>query len=223
MTKLLVIEDDLPLNHAIVSYLLRNGFQVLSATSVSEGYADLQDNEIDLIISDIMLPGIDGFEMAQTVRKINQEIPILFISALGDMTSKRRGFSSGIDDYLVKPFELDELILRVEALLRRSQSQQSNETTLGDIRLEKEEMSLTIKEKEVILSPKEFKILEKLLERPKKIFTRSELLDDFWGATNETTLRSVDVYIAKLRKVLADSDSFEIQTVHGYGYKGVVK
>lgn len=223
MTKLLVIEDDLSLNHAIVSYLLRNGFQVLSATSVSEGYADLQDNEIDLIISDIMLPGIDGFEMAQTVRKINQEIPILFISALGDMTSKRRGFSSGIDDYLVKPFELDELILRVEALLRRSQSQQSNETTLGDIRLEKEEMSLTIKGKEVILSPKEFKILEKLLERPKKIFTRSELLDDFWGATNETTLRSVDVYITKLRKVLADSDSFEIQTVHGYGYKGVVK
>lgn len=223
MVHILVVEDDDKMNQIICSYLIRNNYRATGCHDPVEAYNLLYENNYDLIISDIMMPGIDGFEFAEEIRRQNPTIPILFITALDDFDSKRKGFLAGVNDYMVKPIDMDEMVLRVGALLRRAEVKTENRLEIGNLVLVRDEMAAYVNGEEVPILPREFSILYKLLSHPKKIFTRSELLDEYWGMTNETGLRTVDVYIAKLRKQFADCKSFEIVTVHGFGYKAVLK
>ena len=224
MFRILVVEDDADLNKTVCSYLNQNGYAATGCLSATEAYDVLYGGTLmDMIISDIMMPGIDGFEFAQTVRELNQEIPILFMTARDDMTSKRRGFKAGIDDYMVKPIDLDELLLRIEALMRRARIVSSKKLTVGSLTLDAEEHSAYLDGQEVALTVREFNLLYKLLSYPKKPFTRSQLMDEFWDSASSSGPRTVDVYMTKLRDKFSDCKDFEIVTVHGLGYKAVLK
>ena len=223
LINILVVEDDEKLNHIICSYLCKNNYQAKGCRNPLEAYDLLYREKFDLIISDIMMPDINGFEFVQTIREQNPSTPILFITALDDFVSKAKGFNAGIDDYMVKPLDIDELILRVGALLRRFQIKSENKLTIGNLTLIRDEMTAYIDDNEVPLLPREFNVLYKLLSHPKKVFTRSELIDEYWGLESETGLRTVDVYITKLRNKFAACKSFEIVKVHGFGYKAVIE
>lgn len=169
------------------------------------------------------MPKINGFDFVKDIREKDSEIPILFITALDDFGSKQRGFHEGIDDYMVKPIDMDEMVLRVGALLRRSRIENKNRLNVGNLILVRDEMAVYNDGKEIDISPREFTVLFKLLSHPKKIFTRSDLMGEFTGMMDDNSLRTVDVYITKLRKLFAETDSFKIVTVHGFGYKAVIK
>lgn len=222
MFKILVVEDDKDLNRTVCSFLNHSGYEAIGCMSATEAYDELSDNIIDLIVSDIMMPGEDGFEFAKNVRELNEEIPILFITARDDMASKQRGFRIGIDDYMVKPIDFDELFLRIGALLRRAKIAISRKLEVGSFVMDADEHTAYLNDEEISLTNREFSILYKLLSYPKKTFTRTQLMDEFWDADTETAPRAVDVYMTKLRSKLADCDSFEIVTVHGLGYKVVL-
>ena len=228
MFKILVVEDEGELNKTVCSYLNQNGYETVGCLSANEAYDVMYGGTMfDLIISDIMMPGIDGFEFAKTfaenVRELNQEIPILFMTARDDFASKRRGFKAGIDDYMVKPADLDELLLRIEALLRRAKIAASKKLTVGSLTLDAEEHTAYLNEEEIPLTVREFNLIYKLLSYPKKTFTRSQLMDEFWDSTSSSGPRTVDVYMTKLRDKFSDCHDFEIVTVHGLGYKAVLK
>lgn len=223
MIKILVVEDDEQLNKTMCAYLLDNGFEAKGAANAQNAYEEMYNNLYDLIISDIMMPEIDGFEFAETVRKINKNIPIIFVTARDDFGSKQKGFRLGIDDYMTKPVDLAELVLRINALLRRSHIESERKIVAGNLELDADGLTATVNGEEIALTTREFNILYKLLSYPKKTFSRSQLLDEFWGVDTETTLRAVDVYITKLRDKLSSCDGFEIVTVRGLGYKAVLK
>lgn len=222
MIHILVVEDDVKLNHIVCTYLNDQGFQTKGCLKVEEAYDEMYNNLYDLIISDIMMPEIDGFEFAETVRQVNKTIPILFMSARDDLSSKQRGFRLGIDDYMVKPIELDELLLRVRALLRRANIEAERKITVGNLMLDADAVTAEINGEEVALTTREFNLIYKLLSYPKKTFSRAQLMDEFWGIESETSLRAVDVYVTKLRDKLSDCDGFKIVTVRGLGYKAVL-
>lgn len=224
MFKILVVEDDRELNKTVCSYLIQNGYETVGCLSANEAYDAMYGGTLfDLIVSDIMMPGIDGFEFAKTVRELNRQIPILFMTARDDFASKQRGFKMGIDDYMVKPIDLDELLLRIEALLRRAKIATSKKLTVGSLTLDAEKHTAYLNEEEIPLTVREFNLLYKLLSYPKKTFTRSQLMDEFWDGDTSSGPRTVDVYMTKLRSKFADCDDFEIVTVHGLGYKAVLK
>ena len=223
MVRILVVEDDERLNKIVCTYLNDSGFQAKGCLSANAAYEEMYNNLYDLIISDIMMPGIDGFEFARTVRQVNKTIPILFMSAKDDLPSKQKGFQLGIDDYMVKPVELDELILRVRALLRRANIEMERKITVGNLVLDADGMSAEIDGEEISLTTREFNIIYKLLSYPKKTFSRAQLMDEFWGVESDTSLRAVDVYITKLRDKLSGCDGFKIVTVRGLGYKVVLQ
>lgn len=224
MFKLLVVEDDRELNKTVCSYLNQNGYEAVGCLSANEAYDAMYGGTLfDLIVSDIMMPEIDGFEFARTVRELNKEIPILFMTARDDFASKQRGFMMGIDDYMVKPIDLDELLLRVEALLRRAKIATSKKLTVGSLTLDAEEHTAYFHDEEIPLTVREFNLIYKLLSYPKKTFTRSQLMDEFWEGDSSSGPRTVDVYITKLRSKFAECHDFEIVTVHGLGYKAVLK
>lgn len=177
----------------------------------------------DLIVSDIMMPDVDGFEFARTVRDTNAEIPILFMTARDDIASKQRGFRIGVDDYMVKPIDLDELFLRIGALLRRAKIASSRKIEIGSFTMDADEHTAYLGDEEISLTNREFSLMFKLLSYPKKTFTRTQLLDEFWDAETETAPRAVDVYMTKLRAKLSGCEDFEIKTVHGLGYKVVIR
>ena len=189
----------------------------------NEAYDALYGGMFDLIVSDIMMPGVDGFEFARTVRDTNAEIPILFMTARDDIASKQRGFRIGVDDYMVKPIDLDELFLRIGALLRRAKIASSRKIEIGSFTMDADEHTAYLGDEEISLTNREFSLLFKLLSYPKKTFTRTQLLDEFWDAETETAPRAVDVYMTKLRAKLAGCEDFEIKTVHGLGYKVVIR
>lgn len=222
MIHILVLEDDINLNQIVCTYLNDSGFQAKGCLSANEAYDELYNNLYELIISDIMMPEIDGFEFAQTVREVNKTIPILFMSAKDDLPSKQRGFQLGIDDYMVKPIELDELLLRVRALLRRANIEMERKITIGNLELDADGMSATVDGEDISLTMREFNIIYKLLSYPKKTFSRAQLMDEFWGIDSDTNLRAVDVYVTKLRDKLSACDGFKIVTVRGLGYKVVL-
>lgn len=222
MFKILVVEDDKELNRTVCSYLMQQGYNVVGCLEVQEAYDVMYGNRFDLIISDIMMPKIDGFEFAKTVRELNQDIPILFMTARDDLTAKQRGFSAGIDDYMVKPIELDELVLRVGALLRRAKIVASKKLIVGSFIMDVEEHMAYLNKQEVPLTVREFDLLYKMLSYPKKTFTRSQLMDEFWDVDTNSGSRTVDVYITKLRDKLSECRDFEIVTVRGLGYKAVL-
>ena len=223
MFKILVVEDEKELNRTMCSFLGRNGFEAVGVWNANDAYDAMYGQIFDLIISDIMMPGIDGYEFAKTVRELNREIPILFVTARDDFESKKKGFRAGIDDYMVKPVDLEELLLRIEALLRRSKIASSKKVEVGSLVLDADEHTAYVNEEEITLTVREFNLLYKLLSYPKKTFTRSQLMDEFWDADSASGPRVVDVYITKLRDKFSECDSFEIVTVHGLGYKAVLK
>ena len=223
MFKILVIEDDRDLNRSVCSFLNHNGYEATGCLGATDAYDEMYKHTFDLIISDIMMPGIDGFEFVKTVRALNRDIPILFMSARDDFAAKQRGFSVGIDDYMIKPIDLAELLLRIGALLRRAGIAASHRLEVGSFVMDVDERSAVLKGEEIPLTTREFDLLYKLLSYPKKTFTRTQLMDEFWDVDTQTGTRTVDVYMTKLRAKLSECDSFEIQTVHGLGYKAVIK
>ncbi len=223
MFKILVVEDDKELNKTVCSFLNHSGYQTTGCLNANEGYDALYDDMCDLIVSDIMMPGVDGFEFARNVRELNDNIPILFMTARDDIASKQRGFRIGVDDYMVKPIDLDELFLRIGALLRRAKIAASRKLEIGSFVMDADEHTAYWDNEEIPLTNREFNILYKLLSYPKKTFTRTQLMDEFWDADTETAPRAVDVYMTKLRQKLAGCEDFEIKTVHGLGYKAVIK
>lgn len=222
MIHILVVDDDKNLNQTVCTYLNDCGFETKGVLSANEAYDEMYNNLYELIISDIMMPEIDGFEFAETVRQVNKQIPILFMSAKDDLPSKRKGFLVGIDDYMVKPVELAELEMRVRALLRRSNIEMERKLIVGNLEMDADGMTATIDGEEIPVTTREFNILYKLLSYPKKTFTRAQLMDEFWGFDSGASLRAVDVYVTKLRDKFSTCDGFEIKTVRGLGYKAVL-
>ncbi len=223
MIHILVLEDDAKLNQTVCTYLNDSGFQAKGCLKATDAYDELYNSLYDLIISDIMMPGVDGFEFAENVRRVDKHIPILFMSAKDDLPSKQKGFQLGIDDYMVKPIELGELLLRVRALLRRANIEMERKLVVGNLEMDADGVSAAIDGEEVAVTTREFHILYKLLSYPNKTFSRAQLMDEFWGIESETSLRAVDVYITKLRDKFSACNGFEIKTVRGLGYKAVLR
>lgn len=223
MFRILVVEDDKDLNNAVCTYLRQNGFDAESCYNATDAYNAMYDNIHDLIISDIMMPGDDGFEFAKNIRSQNTDIPILFMSARDDISAKQKGFNLGVDDYMVKPLDLEELVLRINALLRRAKIAASKKITIGNLTMDADERSVMYKDTEIALTAREFNIIYKMLSYPKKTFSRTQLMDEFWGADTTSGTRTVDVYMTKLRDKFSICNEFEIVTVHGLGYKVVLK
>lgn len=223
MFQILVLEDDRELNRTICTFLNANGYQATGCLNANEAYDVMYETVFDLILSDIMMPGTDGFAFAQAVRDVDRNIPILFMTAREDMAAKQRGFRIGVDDYMVKPIDLEELYLRIGALLRRAGIAASRRIQVGTFLMDADQHTACLDEAEIPLTQREFSILYKLLSYPGKTFTRTQLMDEFWGADTEVSPRAVDVYLTKLRSKLADCQDFQLKTVHGLGYKAVVK
>ncbi|MBQ7376241.1 MAG: response regulator transcription factor [Clostridia bacterium] len=223
MFKILVLEDDRDLNRSVCTFLNNSGYEAVGCLCAEDAYDRMYETVFDLIVSDIMMPDIDGFEFAKTVRSLNEEIPILFMTARDDFASKQRGYRVGVDDYMVKPIDLDELFLRIGALLRRAKIASSRRLTVGRFVMDADERTAYLGDEEISLTAREFSLLYKLLSYPKKTFTRSQLMDEFWDADTSSGTRTVDVYMTKLRAKLSDCEDFEIVTVHGLGYKAVIK
>ncbi|MEE0858280.1 MAG: response regulator transcription factor [Acutalibacteraceae bacterium] len=223
MFKILIVEDDKELNKSVCSFLNQNGYETKGCMNVDSAYDEMYKNVFDLIISDIMMPKTDGFEFAKTVRSLNENIPILFMTARDDISSKQRGYCAGIDDYMVKPVDFDELLLRIGALLRRAKITSSRTIVIGSFSMDMDEHTAYFKGEEISLTAREFNLLYKLLSYPKKTFTRTQLMDEFWDADTVSGPRTVDVYMTKLRSKLSECDDFKIVTVHGLGYKAVIK
>ena len=223
MVHILVVEDDAKLNQIVCTYLNDSGFEAKGCLNAKDAYDEMYNNLFDLIISDIMMPEMDGFEFARTVRQVNRHIPILFMSARDDLPAKQKGFQLGIDDYMVKPIELAELLLRVRALLRRANIEMERRLTVGNLVLDADAVTATADGQDIPVTTREFNILYKLLSYPNKTFSRAQLMDEFWGVETETSLRAVDVYITKLRDKFSRCTGFTIKTVRGLGYKAVLK
>ncbi|MBO5166645.1 MAG: response regulator transcription factor [Lachnospiraceae bacterium] len=223
MFKILVIEDDTALNRSVCSFLNQSGYEATGCTHAEDAFDAMYNTVFDLIVSDIMMPDIDGFEFVKSVRELNENIPILFMTARDDFAAKQRGYRVGVDDYMVKPIDLDELFLRIGALLRRAKIASSRKLSIGNFTMDADEHTAYLNEEEIPLTSREFNLLYKLLSYPKKTFTRSQLMDEFWDADTASGPRTVDVYMTKLRGKLADCEAFEIVTVHGLGYKAVIK
>ena len=223
MFRILVVEDDRDLNRTVCAFLNSSGYQATGCLNAGDAYDAMYGNLFDLIVSDIMMPGIDGFEFAKTVRSLDENIPILFMTARDDFASKQRGYRIGVDDYMVTPINLDERFLRSGARLRRAKIASSRKIEVGSFSMDMDEHIALLRDEEISLTNREFSILYKLLSYPKKTFTRQQLMDEFWDADTETAPRAVDVYMTKLRSKLSGCEDFEIKTVHGLGYKAVIK
>ena len=223
MIKILVVDDDAKLTQSVCTYLNDSGYEAKGCLSAQAAYDAMYSHIYDLIISDIMMPGIDGFEFAETVRGLNKNVPILFMSARDDLPAKQKGFDLGIDDYMVKPVDFSELLMRVRALLRRANIEASRKLTVGNLVLDADALSATVDGADVPVTTREFNIMYKLLSYPNHAFSRSQLMDEFWGIDSDTNLRAVDVYITKLREKFSVCPGFEIKTVRGLGYKSVLK
>lgn len=221
MVHVLVVEDDARLNQIVCASLSAAGYEAHGCLGAQQAFDVLHAGGIDVIVSDIMMPGIDGFEFVADVRSVDRHIPILLMTARDDFDAKRRGFRAGIDDYMVKPIDVDELLLRIEALLRRSRIEAEKRLIVGDTVLDAEERSAYVGGEEIALTVREFNIVYKLLSYPRRTFSRTQLMDEFWDGESSASLRAVDVYITRIRDKFSQSADFKIVTVHGLGYKAV--
>lgn len=221
MYQILVVEDDSRLNQAVCNFLNNSGYTTFGALNALEAYDAMYHTKFDLIISDIMMPEVDGFEFAETVRERDKVTPILFMTAKDDLPSKSKGYMAGIDDYMVKPIQFEELLLRIGALFRRVGILSNKILTIGSFRMDAESMTVSMNGEDIPVTVREFNILFKLLSYPKRAFSRAQLMEEFWDADSDATLRAVDMYITKLRDKFADCPEFKIVTVYGMGYKAV--
>lgn len=222
MVKILVVEDDRNLNKSICLFLEQRGYEPQGCFDGEEALGMLYKTAFNLIISDIMMPKVDGYKLLENVRKLDKDIPFIFMTAKEDFPSKQKGFNAGVDDYLVKPVDLQELYLRVNALLRRANINVEKKLVVGNFTMDVEEHMAYIGDEEVNFTTREFDIVFKFLSYPKKTFSRSQLMNEFWNPDSLTGTRTVDVYITKIREKLANCKDFEIVTVHGLGYKAVI-
>lgn len=222
MISVLVVEDDVQFNKIMCSHLSNYGYNVTGCSSGFDALAQMEKVSFDVIVSDVMMKEMNGFEFVQQARMLDSSIPVLLLTARDDMTSKEQGYKIGIDDYIVKPVEMKELIFRIEAVLRRASISSKSRITVGNLVLDSTETAAYLNGNDLGLSVKEFNILFKLLSYPKRTFTRVQLMNDFWGFESESAPRTVDVCITKLRSKLKDCNDIEIVTVHGLGYKAVI-
>ena len=223
MLKILYVEDDKELNSITASYLKNSNFEVTSVYNGLDALNKFEEQKFDLVLSDIMMPLCDGFELVKLIREKDKKIPIIFMSAREDKMSKQLGYKIGVDDYITKPYDLDELVFKIQAIARRLSINESNILEIGNLKMDKEEHMAYLNEEELALTVREFDILYKMLSYPKKTFTRSKLMEEFWDYDSSATSRTVDVYMAKLRDKTKECNGFEIQTVHGLGYKVILK
>ena len=218
MVHVLVVEDDIRLNQIVCASLRSAGYDARGCTNAVEAFDLLHADGADIIISDIMMPGIDGFEFVADVRSVNKHIPILLMTALDDMSAKRKGFGAGIDDYMVKPIDVDELLLRIEALLRRARIEAEKRLTVGSTVLDAEERSVYVAGQEIALTVREFDLLYKLAQNEHIVLSRDKLLETVWGYRYCGDARTVDTHIKSLREHIGPYRKL-IQTVWGVGYK----
>ncbi|MBD5145853.1 MAG: response regulator transcription factor [Ruminococcus sp.] len=223
MFSVLVCEDDKNIRRLMSEYLIRSGYTVTECENGAEALESFGQNHVDLLITDIMMPGMDGFELVRELREAGFDTPVLMITARGTMEDKKTGFGCGADDYIVKPFDMEEMLLRAAALLRRAGTASEKRLTVGNTVLDYNDFSVSTEENTVSLPNKEFLILFKLLSRPNRIFTRTQLMDEIWGYDSDSSERTVDVHIRRLREKFESSPDFEIITVKGLGYKAVKK
>ena len=223
MFKILVVEDDKNLRKLVVTTLRKNDYETYEATNGIEALDIMEKEYIDLIISDIMMPEMDGIELTRDLRNSNYKIPILLITAKSTISDKREGFLSGADDYMVKPIDIEELILRVKVLLKRANAANEKKIKLGKLILDYNQLSVIRGDINYQLAQKEFYLLYKLVSTPNVIFTRQELMEEIWGLESESEERTVDVHIKRIREKLADVSEIEIVTIRGIGYKAVIK
>lgn len=220
---ILVVEDDKDLNKLMQTVLESKGYNVLSAYNGEQALAFMDNHHIDLIITDVMMPCMDGFTLLDEIRTANIQVPVLLVTAKGAYDDKDKGFSLGADDYMVKPIDIKEMVLRVSALLRRSQIAAERKLIVGTTELDMDKLSVSKADTNIVLPPKEFFLLYKLLSYPNKVFTRYELMDEIWGYNTESGAKTVDVHISKLRSKFDEFDDFKIAAVRGLGYKAVIK
>jgi len=222
MFSILVVEDDEILNKMIGVKLRQESYSVFAAFDGVQALDVLDKEHIDLIISDIMMPNMDGYELTKELRNVAYTIPILMVTAKTQMEDMEKGFQAGTDDYMIKPVNLKEMVLRVKALLRRSQIANEKKLVIGSTILDYDALTIKTKEGDFEMPPKEFYLLFKLLSYPNKIFTRQELMDEIWGMDSEVDDRTVDSHIKKLRRKFENCVDFEIITIRGLGYKSKV-
>lgn len=223
MPNILVVEDDKSLNKLISKVLERDGHKVFFVSDGVEALGIIDSFHVDLIVSDIMMPKMDGYEFIENIRSFNKSIPVLFVTAKSTFNDKLRGFNLGADDYMVKPIDINELILRVNALLRRSRIANESKLIIGSTVLNSEAFTVTVDNETVTLPQKEFLLLFKLLSYPDRVFTRFEIMDEIWGYESESDEKTINVHISKLRTRYENNRDFSIETVRGIGYKAVLK
>lgn len=221
MFNILVVEDDAALRRMMQSVLEKNGYRPLLAEDGQEALDILEREQADLIISDMMMPNMDGLELTRLLRQSNYDMPILMVTVNETYAHKQKGFLAGVDDYMVKPIDINEMILRVRALLRRAQIASEHKLQVGSTLLDFDSLTVQMPGREMSLPQKEFLLIFKLLSYPGKIFTRQQLLDEIWGMDSETDERTVDVHINRLRERFKNNEDFDIVTVRGLGYKAV--
>ena len=222
MATILVVEDDMELLDLFQTVLENENYNVISATNGLQALDIVSNQTIDLIVSDVMMPQMDGFEMIKLLRLGNFTMPILLITALGGIMNKKQGFRVGTDDYMVKPIDVNEMIWRIDALLRRSKIDAETILNIGNTTLNQDSLTITYNNTTTELPQKEFQLLFKLLSSMNKIYTRRQIFDDIWGMESDTDLHTLDVHISRLRSRLKDNNDFKITTVRGLGYKAVL-
>lgn len=222
MNRILLVEDDERLQQLYQSVLERAGFLVFAVANGTEALKQLESTQVDVIITDIMMPVMDGYELLETLRSSRVETPVLIITAKADFEDKKKGFQLGTDDYMTKPVDVNEMVLRIEALLRRAKINHSHQLNIGQTSLNQETYEVIKQDQAILLPQKEFQLLYKLLSYPNKIFTRQQLMDDIWGLDTNTEERTIDVHIKRLRTRFIENDDFQIITVRGLGYKAVI-
>lgn len=223
MLKILIVEDEESIRNLYRIALEKEGFATVLAGNGQDAWRILENEHIDLIITDIMMPLMDGYEFMQSIRQHYPLLPVLMITAKSDFSSKQTGFLLGTDDYMTKPVDLGEMLLRVRALLRRASIASSRRLHFHDTLLDYDALTVSCKENQYSLPPKEFFTLYKLLSYPGKIFTRKQLMEEIWGLESSSDSQTVDVHINRLRRRFEDNKDFEIQTIRGLGYKAVIK
>jgi len=219
VVRVLVVDDHAQIRRLMAIYLEREGFDVCQAEHGREALLLLEKQAVDLAVVDVMMPKVDGYELVEQLRRASFSLPVLMVTAKDTFSDKKRGFEAGVDDYLTKPVDMDELVLRVKALLRRAKINSERRIVMEELVLDSDTLSVQAPDRDIALPKKEFQLLFKLLAYPKRIFTRQELLDDIWGYDSEVDERTVDVHIKRLRDKFADCSEFEIVTVRGLGYK----
>ncbi len=219
MLKILVVEDDRELRHLFAHVLIKNGYSVKEVSNGKEALDAIEEEHYDLIISDIMMPKMDGYELVRSLRDAGNTTPILMITAKDAFDDMRMGFLSGTDDYMVKPINVNEMVLRVQALLRRAQMIHERRQSIGGTVLEYDTFTVTFGDKKMVLPQKEFMLLYKLVSYPGRIFTRQQLMDDVWGYDSNSDTHTIDVHIGRLRERLRENEDFRIVTMRGVGYK----